>query len=750
MPPKRRPRQNGDDKFVFSSSNKVKYGVGQGDNPRAAPFALQPTWLSGVSNTRMANAFLDGALQTTPSTALEYFQPSTNGLTQAGTIGAEIRERLDDVQKLKGRILDADVSKLTAKKAEYKSFINLEDSAWMNEISSRLDFVQRTKKSSHSEVKKFLEKDFRFTMLDSIADGIRQGFGLPRPTAFSKEQCQILFKRITQLDPTLLTAPLSTLYQVFSCVGGYDLLRDLYRSKMLELSAVVGASMTTMGKAIIRWFMAFAKRLIDACTAYDLPQPDDLVNMADGQPPPPPPPGGGSAGSAGTSGGSGASVDGGSVGGTGGGGMGGGDDGDGGGGGTPMPTTATNIVSPDLSMTSDATIQPATPSPTTIQPTERSTGYTSPPSAPTESPAIEGDGVVKSSYSPYLLYAIRFLLSASAASYLAFKAIRYTREDVAVDRPAERAAEAVVVRARGHIRQVPDFLAQTNPVLFWTSNVINTIIASSQVVSWEVISTKFAEWARYCVQQEVANEGGGRMLFDGISIAEAGVDNREFQLANLMAREDTPQHLREPLRLAIEYLRQQRGGGSTVAESSERGAERPNRDEARVDTSTSAIIQRLDQLQTLTRAYTPEIRGQLNGLRRTIREVEIMGAFILLVDENRAQFLTPNRVNILDVIRTSCNLFQLSWNTLFYSGGNPTSVAKSAPFPTMPERITRAYLASLEDFVNNDLVKAYFDLRSQQPFVKKFDTFVKRLIDVVSDYLNIQAEASAAATMVRP
>jgi hypothetical protein len=59
-------------------------------------------------------------------------------------------------------------------------------------------------------------------------------------------------------------------------------------------------------------------------------------------------------------------------------------------------------------------------------------------------------------------------------------------------------------------------------------------------------------------------------------------------------------------------------------------------------------------------------------------------------------------------------------------------------------------LASLEDFVNNDLVKAYFDLRSQQPFVKKFDTFVKRLIDVVSDYLNIQAEASAAATMVRP
>jgi hypothetical protein len=743
MPPKRRPRQNGDDKFVFSSSNKVKYGVGQGDNPRAAPFALQPTWLSGVSNTRMANAFLDGALSTTASTALEYFQPSTNGITQSGTIGAEIRERMDDVQKLKGRILEADVSRLTAKKAEYKSFINLEDSAWMNEISSRLDFVQRTKKSSHSEVKKFLEKDFRFTMLDGIADGIRQGFGLPKPTAYSKEQCQILFKRITQLDPTLLTAPLSTLYQVFACVGGYDLLRDLYRAKMLELSAVVGASMTNMGKSIIRWFMAFAKRLIDACTAYDLPQPDDLVNMADGQPPPPPPPGSGGASVSGKSG-SGAGVDGGSLGGTtgGGGGM---DDGDGGdgGGSTPMPTTATNIVSPDLSMTSDATIQPATPSPTTIQPTERSTGYTSPPSAPTESPAIEGDGVVKSSYSPYLLYAIRFLLSATAASYLAFKAIRYTREDVAVDRPAERAAEAVVVRARGHIRQVPDLLAQQNPVLFWTSNVINTIIASSQVVSWDVISTKFAEWARYCVQQEVANEGGGRMLFDGISIAEAGVDNREFQLANLMAREDTPQHLREPLRLAIEYLRQQRGGGSTVAESSERGAERPNRDETRVDVS-SEVPQSIQQVQGLIRNFPT------SGSVITKRDpgIALARAFARLAQANGNRFMA-NGVDLLDLASRVYELIRFLLNN-FYNGDSVRARTNKSIYlmpATLPERITQSEVAFFSNVAESSNM---LDSIRSSPAIAGFREFLIPLVEVMQDFVLSQAEVSAAATMVRP
>lgn len=744
MPPKRRPRQNGDDKFVFSSSNKVKYGVGQGDNPRAAPFALQPTWLSGVSNTRMANAFLDGALSTTASTALEYFQPSTNGITQAGTIGAEIRERMEDVQKLKGRILEADVSRLTAKKAEYKSFINLEDSAWMNEISSRLDFVQRTKKSSHSEVKKFLEKDFRFTMLDSIADGIRQGFGLPKPTAFSKEQCQILFKRITQLDPTLLTAPLSTLYQVFACVGGYDLLRDLYRAKMLELSAVVGASMTTMGKAIIRWFMAFAKRLIDACTAYDIPQPDDLVNMADGQPPPPPPPGSGGASVSGTSG-SGAGVDGGSLGGTsgGGGGMDGGDgDGGGGGGSTPMPTTATNIVSPDLNMTSDATIQPATPSPTTIQPTERSTGYTSPPSAPTESPAIEGDGVVKSSYSPYLLYAIRFLLSATAASYLAFKAIRYTREDVAVDRPAERAAEAVVVRARGHIRQVPELLAQQNPVLFWTSNVINTIIASSQVVSWDVISTKFAEWARYCVQQEVANEGGGRMLFDGISIAEAGADNREFQLANLMAREDTPQHLREPLRLAIEYLRQQRGGGSTVAESSARGAERANRDEARVEVS-SEVPQSIQQVQGLIRNFPT---GSVIAKRDP--GIALARAFARLAQANENRFMA-NGVDLLDLATEVYRLIRFLLNN-FYAGDSARARANKENFlmpATLPERITQSEVMFFSNVAESSNM---LDAIRSSPAVAGFREFLVPLVELMDDFVRSQAEVNAAATMVRP
>jgi hypothetical protein len=424
--------------------------------------------------------------------------------------------------------------------------------------------------------------------------------------------------------------------------------------------------------------------------------------------------------------------------------MGGGDDGDGGGGGTPMPTTATNIVSPDLSMTSDATIQPATPSPTTIQPTERSTGYTSPPSAPTESPAIEGDGVVKSSYSPYLLYAIRFLLSATAASYLAFKAIRYTREDVAVDRPAERAAEAVVVRARGHIRQVPELLAQQNPVLFWTSNVINTIIASSQVVSWDVISTKFAEWARYCVQQEVANEGGGRMLFDGITIAESAVDNREFQLANLMAREDTPQHLREPLRLAIEYLRQQRGGGSTtVAESSERVVERPNRDEARVEVS-SEVPQSIQQVQGLIRNFPTS--G--SAIARREPGIALARAFARLVQANGNRFMA-NGVDLLDLASRVYELIRFLLNN-FYTGDSARARTNRNIYlmpATLPERITQSevmFFSTVAESSNmNDAIRA-------SPAVAGFREFLVPLVELMDDFVRSQAEVTAAATMVRP
>lgn len=765
MPPKRRVPRNGDDKFVFKSSGRLDYGAGASSNPRGAPFAPQPTWLSGDSNTRMSNAFLDGALRTTVETALEYF-PRTAPFS--GTIGREMRDTLAQDKRMKQTIIKADVSKLKLKKAEYESFLDLGQTAWNTAVTNQLDFFDKTKRASYTETKKFIEKDFRFTLLDDMTQGLREALGLPKPTAFSKEQCALLYKRVVALDPTLVSAPLSTFYQFFACIGVYDAFRDLYRTKMAQYALVGAGALTTVGKAVLRWLMQIAKRLYEACTGYNLPIPDDLANMVDGQPPPPPAPGGGGAGGSGGAGGGGdvgggdvggGTAGGGGAGGGGSGGSGGGGGGSGSGSGAPAPTSSpVNTVSPEMTMTSDANVVPTTQPSSSIAPVANSTGYASPPVAPTASPAIEGDNVVKSSYTPYLTYAIRYLLSATASAYLVYKTIDAIRGRPPPPDVTERVAEEAVVRARGHIRQVPNFLAQMNPVLFWTSNVINTIMATSQVVSWEVISNKFAEWARYCVQQEVANEDGGRMLFDGITISETAVDQREFQLATLLAREDTPAHLKEPLRIAIEYLRQQRGQAVVRPDDARPVEVRPdaeqeamqrireNRDETRVRVDDVEVAQRYDQFKTLDQAF--DYRGQIS-FSRDIQVRSILLAFDALAKANGYMYLTNTGVDLLEVAGNVYNYAKLRFSSMFGATRNINVVY----LPDSLDDIDAQFMERLQRYISDTYVREFLTTpKTALSFKSAFYQFLQSILSVATDYQMRSSEATGAmgGGMVRP
>ena len=763
MPPKRRNPRNGDDKFVFKSSGKLDYGAGSSSNPRGAPFAPQPTWLSGDSNTRMSNAFLDGALRTTAETALEYF--ATPSTSFAGTIGREMRDTLAQDGRMKQKILNADVSRLKLKKAEYESFLDLGQTAWQTATTNQLDFFEKTKKASYSETKKFIEKDFRFTLLDDMSQGLREALGLPKPTPFSKEQCALLYKRVVALDPTLVSAPLSTFYQFFACIGVYDAFRDLYRAKMAQYMVVGAGALTTTGKAVLRWLMLIAKRLYEACTGYNLPIPDDLVTMVDGQPPGPPPGGGGGAGVS----------SGGDVGGDVGGGLGGGGGGAGGGGGgpggsggdiggsgsgsgAPAPTSSPiNTVAPDMTMTSDANVVPTAQPSSSIAPVANSTGYTSPPVAPTASPAIEGDNVVKSSYTPYLTYAIRYLLSATASAYLVYKTIDAIRGRPPPPDVTERVAEETVVRARGHIRQVPNFLAQTNPVLFWTSNVINTIMVTSQVVSWDIISLRFADWARYCVQQEVANEGGGRMLFDGITIAESAVDQREFQLATLLGREDTPAHLREPLRIAIEYLRQQRGQAVARPDDARVGEVRPdaeqealrqireNRDETRVRVDEVEVAQRYDQFRTLDVNFNYK-QGLSFTLDPPLRLILL--AFDALAKANGNGYITNTGVDLLDVAENVYKFAKRRFSSLFGGDRNVNIVV----LPDSLDTIDARFMDLLQRYISDRYVREFVETTSAKAFKRAFYTFLQTILAVATDYRQKVGEATGemGGGMVRP
>ena len=746
MPPKRRIPRNGDDRFVFKSASRVNYGVGQSDNPRGAPFASQPTWLSGDSNTRMSNAFLDGALRTTAETALEYF-PRTTPFT--GTIGREMRDTLEQDRRMKERIVKADVSKLKLSKAQYESFINLDADAWRVGVENQLNSVLRSKKASYSETKKFIEKDFRFTLLDDATQGLREALGLPKPTPFSKEQCALLYKRVVEMDSTLVTAPLSTFYQFFSCVGLYDAFRDLFRAKMAEFGIVGAVALTTMSKTVLRWLIQIAKRLYEACTDYGLPIPDDLANMADGQPPPPPAPGGGGAGGSGGAGGDVGGGGGASGGGAGGGGAGGDAPGDG---GAPTPSPITNTASPELSMTSDANVVPTTQPSTTIAPIAPSGGHTLAPVAPTASPAMEGDNVVKSAYSPYLLHSIEFLLCVNAVAYGAFRMLDSVRGYVKVEPRIEQVAETALVRARGHVNVIPGFLAQNSPILFWTSNLVNTLLAS--VGTWLDVERRFSEWIRYVTTRQVENEERGRPLFEGVVVAELPVADRLFQLASLYTRGDTPAHLRVSLQEAIQYLRDQLAQAQPAdvarpnAEEEAMREIRENRDETRVR-DDSEVAQRYDQFKTLDTQfnYKQRLPPPFN-MEPKMRA--IMDAFVNFANANGNRYLTNVGVDLLEVAEKIYDFASSRFFRIFTIAGPEHENKNGVTVPQNLETIDSRFISKLLTFRNDQYVREF--ATKHNLFTRSYYAFLLNIIALATDYRQKSSEYTGpmGGGMVRP
>jgi hypothetical protein len=739
MFPRRSMARRDEEKFTFKPQNAKAFGTSA--MALSAPsFDPQPVWLSGASNTVLSNAFLDGALGTTPSTDLQYF--TTQPTSFAGSIARDVapfeRERkfrdsiLKEISKPSGR---------TEKQKEYESFdLDLGKSAWKRGIKSQLSVIASQKQTSQDEIKKFIEKDFRFSLLDGLAQGLREGFGLPRPSKYTQEQCDKLYTRVLAMDPTLLTAAWDTMYQILECLSVFQLFEKRYKETMRDITAFVKAELIKRGKAFAvgvgsavssflanvanrnlmgdlreayDWFTAMAQRLIDACNIFGLPKPefdlelrmdkddddDEEILTAPTQPPaPPPPPGSSGTGLRDVP-------------------------------GAQAPTSDSNLGTGGGGGASGGPPGPGPPP---------GPGTGSPPTIPDTS-AIDG-GVVKSSYSSLLLFAINYLLVPYSIANM-MKGIYQVVMAPSIPRDIEEAAEQALVRSRGRLESIPSILSNLNPTRFWTSNLVLAILEANPERTWTHVSEIIANWYQYLVNQEVVNQGAGNALLQGVELTQGSLENAEFILTDFLRR-DMPEVVRADIQTVIDLLRRQRGGGSsTVAETSAQGAERANRDETRVQVS-SELPQRIQQVQELIRSFPTT--G--SAIRNRDPAIQLARAFARMTNANGDRFMA-NGVNLLDLARQTYRIIRFLLNN-FYVGDTTRARANRGLF-MMPD--------TLDDPITSDTVLYYsrvaesvniIDFSQSSPAVAGFRVFLLALIEMMDDYVRNQAEASGSMANV--
>jgi hypothetical protein len=761
-----------EEKFTFKPQNSKTFGTSA--MALSAPsFDPQPVWLSGASNTVLSNAFLDGALGTTPSTDLQYF--TTQPTSFAGSIARDVAP-FERERKFRDRLLKESVaspSQKSEKQKEYAAFdLDLGKSAWRKGIKNQLSVIASQKQTSQDEIKKFIDKDFRFSLLDGLTQGLREGFGLPKPTRYTQEQCEKLYTRVLGLDPTLLTAAWDTMYQILECLSVFQLFQKRYTETMRDITAFVKAELIKRGKAVAvgvgsavssflanvanrnlmgdlresyDWFTAMAQRLIDACNIFGLPKPEfDLelrmdkdddddaeILTAPTQPPaPPPPPGSSGTGLRDVP-------------------------------GAQAPTSDSNLGTGGGGASGG-------PPPGQGPPPGPGTG--SPPTIPDTS-AID-NGVVASSYSSLLLFAINYLLVPYSIANM-MKGIYQVVMAPSIPRDIEEAAEQALVRSRGRLDSIPSILSNLNPTRFWTSNLVLTILEANPERTWTHVSGIIANWYQYLVNQEVVNQGAGNALLQGVELTQGSLENSEFILTNFLRR-DMPEVVRTDIQFVIDLLRRQRGGGgstvaetsaqgsstvaetsaqgsstvaetsgSTVAESSAQGAERANRDETRVSVSTE-VVQSIQQVRGLINNFPTT--GSAIGNRDP--GIALARAFARLVQANGGRFMA-NSVDLLDLARQVYRTIRFLLNN-FYVGNSARSRANREVYQmpaTLPDDITSANTRFFSSVAESSNI---IDAARLSPAVAGFREFLLQLVEIMADYTRNQAEASAAASMVRP
>jgi hypothetical protein len=794
MLPRRSMARRDEEKFSFKPQNPKNFGTSAMALSQSG-FDPQPVWLSGASNTVLTNSILEGAMANTPSTDLQYF--TTQPTSFAGSIARDVAP-YEMERKFRDRVFKESAVKpsdRTEKQKEYSSFkLDLGKSAWRKGIKNQLSVIAAQKQTSQDEVKKFIERDFKFSLLDGLTQGIREGFGLPRPTKYTQEQCDKLYTRVLALDPTLLTASWDTIYQILECLSVFQLFQKRYKETMRDITLFVKAELTKRGRAVgaavgsavtsflantanrnlmgdmreaFDWFRAMAQRLIDACNIFDLPKPefdlelrmgqadddDETILTSPTQPPaPPPPPGSSGTGLRNVPGANAQTSDSNlGMGGTGGGTPGGGAPPPGG--QPPPPGTGS---------------PPGQPSPT------ETTG--SPPTIPDTS-AID-NGVVKSSYTSFLIFAINsFLVPLSI-----FNMMRGIMTAVAVPsipRDIEEASEQAVVLSRGHLQSIPTILSNLAPTRFWTSNLVIRVLLAYPSADWQGVSNIISRWCQFLVNQEVVNHGAGLPLLSSAESSEmlavTETQNAEFILANFLRqdmppeirasiqrtldelvrnRRQVPPEIRSSFQSTLEELNRRGEGGSTVAESSTQGstraesstqaAERANRDETRVQV-TSEVPQLIQQVQGLIGNFPTG----LGVIQRRDPGIALANAFARMSNANGNGFMASGGVNLLDLARQVYRMTRFLLNN-FYVGDSARARANRGLY-MMPD--------TLDDPITSDTVLYYsrvaeslniIDMSRSSPAVAGFRVFLLALVQMMEDYLRNQAEAAASATMVRP
>jgi hypothetical protein len=275
-------------------------------------------------------------------------------------------------------------------------------------------------------------------------------------------------------------------------------------------------------------------------------------------------------------------------------------------------------------------------------------------------------------------------------------------------------------------------------------------------------------------------------LLQGVEIDQAAIENAEFVLTDFATRGDQrgdlPAEIRRDLQIVIDALRSARGGGSggsvvaetsastvaetsgstvaetsgstvaetsgsTVAESSAQGAERAareNRDETRVEVS-SEVPQLIQQIQGLL-ANFPRTGS---AIRNRDPAIELARAFARMVNANGNRFMANGNNLLWTIARPVYRTIRFLLNNMYV--GDSARARANRGLYMMPD--------TLDDPITSETVRFYsrvaesvniIDSSNTSPAVAGFRVFLLALVEMMDDYVRNQAEASAAASMVRP
>jgi len=137
--------------------------------------------------------------------------------------------------------------------------------------------------------------------------------------------------------------------------------------------------------------------------------------------------------------------------------------------------------------------------------------------------ATPDGSVVPVSKTPYLSSALYYLLSGSVSAmaagsvvYQIFKTVRKPEEVQGVPENIENAGDQAVVRAQGHVFDLPHLLRQNVPRLFWQSNIVQAIVWSNVNIASEELQRQVGIWLRYLVNREADNVARGNPMFQGV------------------------------------------------------------------------------------------------------------------------------------------------------------------------------------------------------------------------------------------